>query len=251
MNHRNKIHPALAEKIRRLRILKCILPKNKQTTKPQQFINRHKSPSHGLLFYLALQVSSWAMKLNFSRNPWTQAIRRSGRTKQRRWRQTLQTPWRWRGGWFLWCGSRGGSTMGSRRSSAGLPKTTRTNWSMGATRTIWLLIPSTRGPALGQSTAFRTRHSNALQQHVGQQVPSEACSRRFMSVSLPFGAKETKDFVLGNQLSLFHAKWMLIRFLKKKKAGGKDMVKGMADALSVGRGGEISQWTVQRLLALK
>lgn len=30
---------------------------------------------------------------------------------------------------------------------------------------------------------------------------------------------------------------MLIKFLKKKKAGGKDMVKGMTDALSVGSEG--------------
>lgn len=140
--------------------------KPKQTTKPQKFINRHKSASHGLLFYLALQVSSWTTKLSCFRNPWTRVIRRWGRTKPRRWRQTLQTPCRWRGGSFLWCGSRGGSSMASRKLSAGLPKTMRTNWLMGAIRTTWPLTLSTQGAALGQLTAFKTHHSNVLRQHV-------------------------------------------------------------------------------------
>lgn len=91
---------------------------------------------------------------------------------------------------------------------------------------------------MGQLTASKTHHSDVLWQHVWQQVPSEATHEYFLTF---FGAKETKDFVLGNQLSLFHAKRTLIRFLKKKKAGGKDVVEGMIDALPVGREGEISQ----------
>lgn len=52
-------------------------------------------------------------------------------------------------------------------------------------------------------------------------------------------------FALGNQLSLFHARWtLLIKFLKTRRLGAgearvEDMVKGVIGALPVGREGEM------------